>query len=91
MRKRSKLVECSFAHGLDRGMRRAWLRGRENIAERHWSPEGRSGRYSFVGATASGFEAPGSGAPFLGLPAFFFEAFPDARGLDCAALSFESD
>jgi len=90
MRKRGKLVKRSFAHGLDRGMRRAWLRGRENIAERHWSPEGRSGRYSFVGATASGFEAP-SEAPFFGLPAFFFEAFSGARGLDCAALSFESD
>ena len=31
MRRRGELVERSFAHILDRGgMRRAWLRGREN-------------------------------------------------------------
>ena len=36
MRKRCELVERSFAHVLDRGgMRRAWLRGRENIAKRY--------------------------------------------------------
>ena len=36
MRKRGELVERSFAHTLDRGgMRRAWLRGRENIAKRY--------------------------------------------------------
>jgi transposase len=36
MRKRGELVERSFAHALDRGgMRRAWLRGRENIAKRY--------------------------------------------------------
>jgi transposase len=36
MRKRGELVERSFAHVLDRGgMRRAWLRGRENIAKRY--------------------------------------------------------
>ena len=32
MRKRGEMVERSFAHALDRGgMRRAWLRGRENL------------------------------------------------------------
>ncbi|WBO24270.1 hypothetical protein PBT88_09295 [Sphingomonas abietis] len=32
MRKRGEMVERSFAHVLDRGgMRRAWLRGRENL------------------------------------------------------------
>jgi hypothetical protein len=36
MRKRGELVERSFAHTLERGgMRRAWLRGRENIAKRY--------------------------------------------------------
>ena len=36
MRKRGELVERSFAHVLDRGgMRRAWLRGRENVAKRY--------------------------------------------------------
>jgi Transposase DDE domain len=36
MRKRGELVERSFAHVLDRGgIRRAWLRGRENIAKRY--------------------------------------------------------
>ncbi|MGD9659620.1 MAG: transposase [Methylocystis sp.] len=36
MKKRGELVERSFAHVLDRGgMRRAWLRGRENIAKRY--------------------------------------------------------
>jgi len=36
MRKRGELVERSFAHTLDRGgMRRAWLRGRENTAKRY--------------------------------------------------------
>jgi transposase len=36
MRKRGELVERSFAHVLDRGgLRRAWLRGRENIAKRY--------------------------------------------------------
>jgi transposase len=36
MRKRGELVERSFAHTLDRGgMRRSWLRGRENIAKRY--------------------------------------------------------
>ena len=35
MRKRSEMVERSFAHVLDRGgMRRAWLRGRENVHKR---------------------------------------------------------
>ena len=35
MRRRGELVERSFAHILDRGgMRRAWLRGRENIHKR---------------------------------------------------------
>ena len=36
MRKRSEMVERSFAHVLDRGgMRRAWLRGRENVHKRY--------------------------------------------------------
>ena len=36
MRKRGEMVERSFAHVLDRGgMRRAWLRGRENIHKRY--------------------------------------------------------
>ncbi|MCF8710481.1 transposase, partial [Rhizorhapis sp. SPR117] len=36
MRKRGEMVERSFAHVLDRGgMRRAWLRGRENLQKRY--------------------------------------------------------
>ena len=36
MRLHGKLVERSFAHILDRGgMRRAWLRGRENVHKRY--------------------------------------------------------
>ena len=36
MRKRGEMVERSFAHVLDRtGMRRAWLRGRENVHRRY--------------------------------------------------------
>jgi transposase len=36
MRKRGEIVERSFAHVLDRGgMRRAWLRGRENVHKRY--------------------------------------------------------
>jgi len=36
MRRRGEMVERSFAHVLDRGgMRRAWLRGRENIHKRY--------------------------------------------------------
>jgi transposase len=36
MRKRAELVERSFAHILDRGgLRRTWLRGRENIHKRY--------------------------------------------------------
>jgi transposase len=36
MHKRGGLVERNFAHVLDRGgMRRAWLRDRENIAKRY--------------------------------------------------------
>ena len=36
MRKRGEVVERSFAHVLERGgMRRAWLRGRENIHKRY--------------------------------------------------------
>ena len=36
MRRRGERVERSFAHILDRGgMRRAWLRGRENIHKRY--------------------------------------------------------
>jgi hypothetical protein len=35
MRKRAEIVERSFAHTLDRGgMRRTWLRGRENVHKR---------------------------------------------------------
>jgi hypothetical protein len=36
MRRRGELVERSLAHILDsRGMRRAWLRGRENVHKRY--------------------------------------------------------
>jgi len=36
MRRCGELVERSFAHILDRGgMRRAWLRGRENVHKRY--------------------------------------------------------
>ena len=36
MRRRAELVERSFAHTLDRGgMRRAWLRGRNNVHKRY--------------------------------------------------------
>ena len=36
MRKRGEMVERSFAHVLGRGgMRRAWLRGRENLHKRY--------------------------------------------------------
>src|SRR3954447_20215207 len=36
MRQRAKLVERSFAHILDRGgLRRTWLRGRENVHKRY--------------------------------------------------------
>lgn len=36
MRRRSEMVERSFAHVLDRGgMRRVWLRGRENVHKRY--------------------------------------------------------
>ena len=36
MRKRAEIVERSFAHNLDRGgMRRTWLRGRENVHKRY--------------------------------------------------------
>jgi transposase len=36
MRKRSEIVERSFAHILDRGgMRRTWLRGRQNVHKRY--------------------------------------------------------
>jgi len=36
MRQRAELVERSFAHILDRGgMRRTWLRGRENVHKRY--------------------------------------------------------
>ena len=36
MRKRGEMVERSFAHVLDRGgMRRVWLRGRENVHKRY--------------------------------------------------------
>ena len=36
MRRRGEMVERSFAHILDRGgMRRAWLRGRENLHKRY--------------------------------------------------------
>jgi hypothetical protein len=36
MRMRGEIVERSFAHVLDRGgMRRAWLRGHDNIQKRY--------------------------------------------------------
>jgi transposase len=36
MRRRAEMVERSFAHNLDRGgMRRTWLRGRENVHKRY--------------------------------------------------------
>ena len=36
LRRRGEMVERSFAHVLDRGgMRRAWLRGRENLHKRY--------------------------------------------------------
>ena len=36
MRKRGEIVERSFAHVLERGgMRRTWLRGRENVHKRY--------------------------------------------------------
>jgi transposase len=36
MRRRAELVERSFAHNLDRGgMRRTWLRGRDNVHKRY--------------------------------------------------------
>jgi transposase len=36
MRRRAQIVERSFAHNLDRGgMRRTWLRGRENVHKRY--------------------------------------------------------
>ena len=36
MRKRGEMVERSFAHVLERGgMRRTWLRGRENVHKRY--------------------------------------------------------
>jgi hypothetical protein len=36
MRKRDEIVERSFAHVLERGgMRRTWLRGRENLHKRY--------------------------------------------------------
>jgi len=36
MRRRAEIVERSFAHNLDRGgMRRTWLRGRENVHKRY--------------------------------------------------------
>src|SRR4029077_4847285 len=45
MRRRAEIVERSFAHNLDRGgMRRTWLRGRENIHKRflvHRRPQSR--------------------------------------------------
>lgn len=38
MRRRAEIVERSFAHNLDRGgMRRTWLRGRENVHNAIWS------------------------------------------------------
>jgi transposase len=37
MRRRGEMVERSFADALDRGgMRRAWLRGRQNVHERFY-------------------------------------------------------
>ena len=39
MRKRGEIVERSFAHVLERGgMRRTWLRGRENVHKRYLRP-----------------------------------------------------
>jgi len=36
MRRRAEIVERSFAHNLDRGgMRRTWLRGRDNVHKRY--------------------------------------------------------
>jgi hypothetical protein len=36
MRKRAEIVERSFAHSLERGgLRRTWLRGRENVHKRY--------------------------------------------------------
>jgi hypothetical protein len=36
MRQRAEIVERSFAHNLERGgMRRTWLRGRENVRKRY--------------------------------------------------------
>ena len=36
MRKRGEVVERSFAHVLERGgLRRTWLRGRENVRKRY--------------------------------------------------------
>ena len=36
MRRRAEIVERSFAHNLERGgMRRTWLRGRENVHKRY--------------------------------------------------------
>lgn len=36
MRKRAEIVERSFAHNLERGgLRRTWLRGRENVHKRY--------------------------------------------------------
>src|SRR3979411_1458879 len=36
MRRREEIVERSFAHNLDRGgMRRTWLRGRDNVQKRY--------------------------------------------------------
>ena len=36
MRRRAEVVERSFAHTLERGgMRRTWLRGRENVRKRY--------------------------------------------------------
>ena len=36
MRRRAEIVERSFAHNLDRGgVRRIWLRGRENVHKRY--------------------------------------------------------
>jgi transposase len=36
MRRRAEIVEHSFAHNLERGgMRRTWLRGRENVHKRY--------------------------------------------------------
>ena len=36
MRRRAEIVERSFAHNLERGgMRRTWLRGRQNVHKRY--------------------------------------------------------